>query len=150
MKMLIRISTLLMMIPFFIGCNSKVVSDKPETISSKSTDLQKEPITELKLQTLMKETLALAEGVEVVMSRVEVPKNTTLPMHFHPGEEFAYILEGSGTLNLKGQEEIVVRAGEMGLVPFKHHHSFSALEEGAKILVFRVHEKGQPERVLVK
>ena len=37
----------------------------------------------------MKESLALAEGVEVVMSRVEVPKNTTLPLHFHPGEEFA-------------------------------------------------------------
>lgn len=125
-------------------------SGNPSKSSDHNDEPNKEVATTLQIQTLLKETLALAENVEVIMSHVEIPKNTSLPMHFHPGEEFAYILEGSGVLELKGKSKTVVHAGDMGLVPFKHHHTFSTLEEGARLLVFRVHEKGQPERVLVE
>lgn len=44
---------------------------------------------------LLVSQLVGAENTEVVVSRVTVPPNTTLPKHWHPGEEFAYILEGS-------------------------------------------------------
>ena len=97
----------------------------------------------------MKKTLAGAENLEVIMSYVEIPPSTDLPPHYHPGEEFAYVLEGSGILQLEGEKDLIVKAGEAGLVPFKHHHSFSSTEEGVKVLVFRVHEKGQPERTLI-
>ena len=130
---------------FLAACNGN--SSGP---SNESDESKKEEITSMQIQTLLKETLALAENVEVVMSYVEVPKNTTLPKHFHLGEEFAYILEGSGVLELEGEGKTVVHAGEKVMVPFKHHHTFSTLEESARLLVFRMHEKGKPERVLVE
>lgn len=121
--------------------------------SAKTTDehqeTAKEEVTSVKMQNLLKQTLALADDVEVIMSYVEIPKNTTLPMHFHPGEEFAYILEGSGKIMIKGQEDRMVTAGEAGVIPFKNHHTFATQEESVKLLVFRAHEKGQPGRVLV-
>ena len=125
-------------------------SEKPSDLSAESKAPEKETQTSLQMQTFLRETLALAQDVEVVMSYLEIPKNTTLPMHFHPGEEFAYVLEGSGVLELEGEGEKVIHAQEMGMVPFRQHHSFKTLEEGARLLVFRVHEKGQPERFLVE
>jgi len=130
---------------FFFACN-----EQPESTDSQSVLVKQEAPTALKMQTLMKETLALAENVEVITSYVEVPPNTTLPMHFHPGEEFAYVLEGSGTMILEGQENKGIKVGEAGMVPFKSHHTFTSSDEGIKLIVFRVHEKGQPERVLVE
>lgn len=106
-------------------------------------------IQEFKIENLLRDSLELTEGIEVIMSYVEIPKATTLPFHYHPGEEFAYILEGSGELLLEDQNKIPMKAGEAGKVPLKQTHSFSTLNEGAKLLVFRVHEKGQPDRILV-
>ena len=130
-------------------CLSASCQGQAPKAASGNTETAKAEITSLKMQDLMKQTLALAEDVEVIMSYVEIPKNTTLPMHFHPGEEFAYILEGSGVIKIKGEEDRVVKAGEAGVVPFKHHHTFATQEESVKLLVFRAHEKGQPGRVLV-
>ena len=98
---------------------------------------------------MLSSQLAGAENTEVVVSKVTVPPNTTLPKHWHPGEEFAYILEGSLTLWQEGKEEEVYRQGEVGVVPYKQNHTISTQEEGVTVLVFRVHELGQPERTLM-
>ena len=60
----------------------------------------------LKLENLLRSQLAGAEGIEVIVSRVTIPPNTSLPRHWHPGEEFAYVLEGTVTLWQKGKEDI--------------------------------------------
>ena len=125
-------------------------SEKSATLESQSEQIPSEEITELKMQNLMKESLALAEGVEVVVSYLEVPKNTTFPRHTHPGEEFAFVVEGSGFVQIGDGEKIALTSGKAEMVPFKKEHTFSTEEESAKIVVFRVHEKGQPERTLVK
>lgn len=91
-----------------------------------------------------------AENTEVVVSKVDVPACVTLPSHFHPGEEFAYVLDGSFTLWQEGEEAVSFQKGEVGVVPYKKVHTISTGEKGASILIFRVHEKGQPERVLVE
>ena len=121
--------------------NQSVKQDNSETVE--------QSIQELKIENLLRDSLELAKGIEVIMSYVEVPKGTTLPFHYHPGEEFAYIIEGSGELLLEDKTKIPMKAGEAGKVPLKHTHSFSTLNEGAKLVVFRVHEKGQPDRILV-
>jgi len=90
------------------------------------------------------------EGTEVVVSHVTVPPNTALPKHWHPGEEFAYILEGSVVLWQKDKPEKVFKKGDACVVPLKQVHTVMTREEGVTILVFRVHEQGQPERVLVE
>jgi quercetin dioxygenase-like cupin family protein len=103
-----------------------------------------------KLETLLKAVLEGVEGTEVIVSRVTIPPNTSLPKHWHPGEEFAYVLEGSVTLWQKGKKEIVGKEGDVVGVPLKQVHTAIAKDEGATVLVFRVHEQGKPERVLVE
>ena len=70
---------------------------------------------------LLVSQLVGAENTEVVVSRVTVPPNTTLPKHWHPGEEFAYILEGSLILWQDGKEEEEYKKGDVCVVPYKPH-----------------------------
>jgi len=99
---------------------------------------------------LLTSRLEGTDNTEVVVSHVVVPPGTTLPRHWHPGEEFAYILEGSVVLWQEGQAEQVFRKGAACMVPLKRVHTVRTGKEGAEILVFRIHESGQPERVLVE
>lgn len=103
-----------------------------------------------KLETLMKAVLEGVDGTEVIISRVTLPPNTSLPKHWHPGEEFGYILEGSVVLWQEGKEDIVSKAGDVVKVPLKQVHTAITKDEGATVLVFRVHEQGKPERVPVE
>lgn len=102
------------------------------------------------LETLLKTALEGVEGTEVIVSRVTMPPHTTLPKHWHPGEEFAYVLEGSVTLWQEGKEELVIAQDAVAKIPLKQVHTAMTLDEGATILVFRVHEQGKPERVPVE
>lgn len=102
---------------------------------------------ELKLETLLKAKLEGVAETEVVVSKVNIPPNTSLPKHWHPGEEFAYVLSGAVTLWLKGKTDIVVKQGEVVKVPLKQVHTAITGSEGVSLLVFRVHEQGKPERV---
>ena len=123
---------------------TKELPETSETIPESAT------VEALKIENLLRDSLQLAEGVEVVMSYLEVPPNTTLPAHWHPGEEFVYCLEGSGELTLNEQEPVMIGPGDVIKVPLKEIHSFSTFEEPAKAIVFRVHEAGQPDRILVE
>lgn len=102
------------------------------------------------IKNLMTNMLQGAPGMEVILSHVALPPNVTLPKHWHPGEEFAFILQGSVTLIMEGHEDRVVSQGEAGVVPLKKVHTARSGSEGATILVFRVHEQGKPGRILVK
>jgi quercetin dioxygenase-like cupin family protein len=104
---------------------------------------------ELRLETLNSAELEVVEGIEVIVSRVTIPPNTALPKHWHPGEEFAYILEGSAVLWQEGEADIPAEKGDVVKVPLKQVHTAITRDEGATILVFRVHEKGKPERIPV-
>jgi quercetin dioxygenase-like cupin family protein len=103
----------------------------------------------LKLETLLSAPLEGASGVEVIVSRVILPPNTSLPKHWHPGEEFAYVLEGTVTLWQEGKPDTQATAGDVIMVPLHQVHTAITGDEGAAVLVFRVHEQGQPERVPV-
>jgi len=111
--------------------------------------LDLEPAMQLKFEDLMTEKLQGVENTEVVVSITTVPPHTTLPKHWHPGEEFAYVLEGSIVLMQDGKAEEYYKKGDVGKVPLKQVHTVRTEEESATILVFRVHELGQPGRILV-
>ncbi|MBI2427962.1 MAG: cupin domain-containing protein [Ignavibacteriales bacterium] len=85
---------------------------------------------------------------EVLMDLVEIPPNTTLDRHWHPGEEFHYYMEGEVEIKIEGEPPIVGKPGEVGHVPFKKKHQAISGDKGAKILVFRVHTKGKPWRYI--
>jgi quercetin dioxygenase-like cupin family protein len=101
------------------------------------------------LETLLTAELEGAVGTDVIVSRVVIPPNTSLPRHWHPGEEFAYVLEGSAILRREGKEDLTTSEGEVIKISLKEIHTAVTTDEGATILVFRVHEHGKPERVLV-
>lgn len=98
---------------------------------------------------LLTKQLEGVENTEVVVSITTVPPCMTLPKHTHPGEEFAYVLEGALTLWQEGKPDEHYKKGNVGLVPLKQVHTISTQTEGATVLVFRVHELGQPGRTLV-
>ncbi len=75
--------------------------------------------------------------MEVVVSYVEIPPNTTLPKHWHPGEEFVYVLEGSEILWQKRQAwHTSEKKGDVFKVPLKQIHTGKTGEEGVTVWFF--------------
>ena len=103
-----------------------------------------------KVTNLLHATLSerFTPGREVLVDRVEIPPNTALDRHWHPGEEFHYYLEGEPVIEIEGREQARPRLGTVGHVPYEARHRASAGDAGATILVFRVHAKGEPWRYL--
>ncbi len=87
-------------------------------------------------------------GREVLIDLVEIPPNQRLDRHWHPGEEFHYYLAGNAVIERVGAPPIIGKPGSVGHVEFKQRHQAAAGNEGAKILVFRIHTKGEPWRYL--
>lgn len=96
--------------------------------------------------------VALAEeftpGREVLVDFVDLPPNTALDRHWHPGEEFHYYLEGEAEIRIEGRPAIIGKPGTVGHVPFRKRHQAIAGRQGAKVVVFRIHTKGEPWRYL--
>jgi quercetin dioxygenase-like cupin family protein len=109
-----------------------------------------QPFPNAKVTTLLKTVLAkeFTPDREVLMDVVEMPPNTTLERHWHPGEEFHYYLEGEVEIRIDGQEPYIGKAGTVGHIPFKKLHTAATGKVGAKMLVVRVHTKGEPMRYL--
>ncbi len=132
----------------FVGFNSSGKSEQAEP--QKKKDILAGTIQGLKIDNIMTSPLESVEGMEVIVSYVEIPANTTLPKHWHPGEEFVYVLEGSQVLWQKDKSDTHLEKGDVFKVPLKQIHTATTGEEGATVLVFRVHEMGQPVRVNVE
>lgn len=132
----------------FSGLNSPAKSERID--AQKKNDILQGKIQGLRIDNIMTSRLELIQGTEVLVGRVEVPTNTTLPKHWHPGEEFIYVLEGSATLWQKDKPDTHLKKGDVFKVPLKQIHTAKTGEEGATVLVFRVHEIGQPVRFNVE
>jgi quercetin dioxygenase-like cupin family protein len=107
---------------------------------------------EPKMENLFQKALAeqFVPGREVIVSYVEIPPNTTMDRHWHPGEEFQYYLEGKADLLIDGEKTVKAAPGKVAHVPYKKMHTIVTKEEGLKVVVFRVHTKGEPVRYLEK
>ena len=127
---------------------SSIFSDesKPE----KKGDVLAGKIEGLKVENLMTEKLQVAEGTEIVLTHITIPPHTELPLHYHDGEEFIYVLEGSAYVVLKDKEDILLSKGDFFKVPLREVHTAKTTDETAIAIVFRVHESGKPVRVLVE
>ena len=89
-----------------------------------------------------------APGREVLVDLVEIPPDTSLDRHWHPGEEFHYYLDGEPEILIEGKGVTHPKPGTVGHVPYQTLHRAGAGKAGARILVFRVHAKGKPWRYL--
>ncbi len=89
------------------------------------------------------------EDKEIVVSLVELPPGNAAPLHTHPGEEFAFIIEGEAIQNVDNRGEEVKLPGQVVHIPYGVVHTVRTGTKPLKALVFRIHEKGKPERNLV-
>ena len=96
---------------------------------------------------VLRSMLAGTPGVEVIISDVVIPPNGQVPRHYHPGEEFLYVIEGSAIHVEEGKPDLPLRAGDSYAIPPRAIHSPRGGAEGARAIVFRVHVAGQLERI---
>ena len=94
--------------------------------------------------------LETAPGIEVIISDVVIPPDAGVPPHYHPGEEFVYVIEGSAIHREEGKEDKVYHAGEAFVIGKGKVHAPKTGDEPARAIVFRVHPVGEPERILVE
>ena len=98
---------------------------------------------------LLRESIAGVESKEIIVSRVSFPPHIELPWHWHPGEEFFYVIEGSVTLKRRGEPDLPTAQGDAQKIAPQIIHTGSTGEQGAELVIFRVHAAGEPERYLV-
>ena len=108
------------------------------------------PPTELKHENLLRQALSdeFAPGREVLISAVEMPPHTTGEWHWHPSETFHYYAEGRVEIEIQDGQTTVGTPGRVGHVPYRAMHRAITGEEGARVIIFRVHEAGKPVRYL--
>ena len=107
------------------------------------------PTTSVQADNLLRESVAGIESKEIIMSRVSFPPHTELPWHWHSGEEFFYVIEGSITLKRRGMPDLLAGAGDAQKIAAQAVHTGSTGEQGAELVIFRLHATGEPERYLI-
>jgi quercetin dioxygenase-like cupin family protein len=78
---------------------------------------------------LLKQDVSVA-GREVVQTRVDFPPGVASPRHSHPGEEVAYVLEGTLEYRIEGRAPVTVNAGEAVYIPSGAVHSATNVGSG--------------------
>ena len=80
----------------------------------------------------------LITGDRMMLAHVYLKKGCIVPKHSHENEQLTYILEGALKfwIGEDQKEEVVVRAGEVLLIPSHVPHKAEALEETLDVDVF--------------
>ena len=107
------------------------------------------PTASVQAENLLRESMASVKGKEIIVSRVIFPPYTELPWHWHLGEEFFYVIEGSITLKRREEPDLLAGAGDAQSIAAQVVHTGSTGEQGAELVIFRLHAMGEPERYLV-
>ncbi len=74
-------------------------------------------------------------GERSMLARLVLREGCIVPMHSHENEQITYILEGALKFATQGKE-VVVRAGEVLVIPSNVPHSAEALEDTIDLDVF--------------
>lgn len=78
------------------------------------------------------------------MFTLEMRPGGVVPRHTHPGTEMAYVIEGEGDLEVQGQPERRVKAGESYHVPGGVPHALRNGNAPLRAIVFYVVDKDKP------
>jgi quercetin dioxygenase-like cupin family protein len=74
-------------------------------------------------------------GEKSMLARLILRKGCAVPLHSHENEQITYVLEGALKFCLQGKD-IIVRAGEILVIPGNVPHSAEALEDTVDLDVF--------------
>lgn len=93
---------------------------------------------------LLRHDLAVP-GREVVQVRVDFGPGAAFGRHRHPGEEIAYVIEGSLEYEIEGRPTVTLKAGDVLFIPAGTIHAARNVgsDNGAELATYIV-EKGKP------
>jgi quercetin dioxygenase-like cupin family protein len=94
-------------------------------------DMPKEQVNDLLSRRLI-------TGERMMIGHVYLKKGCVVPLHSHDNEQITYILEGALHFYLGADEgeEVVVRAGEVLMIPSHLPHKAIALEDTLDVDIF--------------
>lgn len=77
-------------------------------------------------------------GERMMLAQIFLKKGTVVPRHAHENEQITYILEGALRFHLGagGEQEVIVRAGEVLTIPSNLPHTAEALEDTLDVDIF--------------
>jgi quercetin dioxygenase-like cupin family protein len=105
------------------------------------------------VKTLMTKALTDNPGKEVLMITVVYPPGAADAVHRHNAQAFVYVLEGSVVMQLKGEKEVTLTAGQTFYEGPDDVHLVgrsASTTKPAKMLVVLIKDKGAPVLVPVK
>ncbi|MBT8100129.1 MAG: cupin domain-containing protein [Gammaproteobacteria bacterium] len=137
-----RCSALIVLAFVLAACKSE-----PAANGSCGTDVEQsiQPGSHTKLRA----PVSVADGLEVIISDVFIPAGAEVPRHYHPGEEFLYVIAGSAVHVEEGKPDRLLSAGDAYVIPPEAIHAPYGGPNGGRAVVFRVHVSGKEERYLV-
>ena len=87
----------------------------------------------------------------MIQVRVDFASGTAFGKHSHPGEEIAYVLEGTLEYQFEGRPPVTLKVGEAVFIPAGTVHAAKNVGTGnAAELATYVVEKGKPLVVMVE
>lgn len=95
-------------------------------------------------RTVLQKTDVPGGAYEVVLGSAELPPNTAIGKHLHPGTEQGTLIEGELVLMIDGQPDKTLKPGDSWLVPAATPHDAKAGGAGAKVIAVYTVEKGKP------
>lgn len=98
---------------------------------------------------VLRSPVSAGYGLEVIVSDVYLPPGVKVPRHYHPGEEFLYVIDGSAVHVEEGKPDQVLAVGDAYVIPPEAIHAPYGGPEGVRAVVFRLHARGTEERYLV-
>ena len=99
----------------------------------------------VKRVSLLQRDLPGIDGREAVMFFAEIAPGAESGRHYHPGTEIAYVLSGTGVMELDGQGPSDLKEGAHAMnAPNIIHNARNTGSTPLKILVVMVHPKGEP------
>lgn len=110
--------------------------------AAQSAAAQPSPLKRTVLQT---KSLTSAPGHDGILVFAELAVGGSAPRHMHPGEEFVYVLEGTGTFDMQGQPTLAIKAGDSFVIPANTPHvAKNTGNVPIKLLSTYILESGKP------
>jgi quercetin dioxygenase-like cupin family protein len=104
----------------------------------------------VKRNIVLKQDMSIPDH-EGVMALVELPPGAAEGKHTHPAEVFAFVLEGTISLENEGNPTATLKAGDVfHIAPGKVHQAINNGSVTVKLAVVFVAEKGKPLTTPVK
>jgi len=99
---------------------------------------------QVKRNIVLKQDMSIPDR-EAVMALVELPPGTAEGKHTHPAELYAFVLEGTVSLEIEGKPTVTLKAGDVfNIPPGKVHQAINNGSVTAKSAAVFIAEKGKP------